>query len=132
MTGTVAGLQPLSLAAVAASPGRARRYVRDSVVSLGHPELVDAVVLAASELATNAYLHARTRFVVSVGETAHGTIRLGVSDSGATSPVQRDADLWASQGRGLRLLDATGEWGVDWNADGTAGKTVWFEPAPAV
>jgi anti-sigma regulatory factor (Ser/Thr protein kinase) len=130
MTETVAGPQPLSLAAVAASPGQARRYARDSVARLGYPELVDAVVLAASELATNAYLHARTAFVVSVRETADGMLRIGVSDSGAATPVQRDPSLWASNGRGLRMLDATGEWGVDWNADGTAGKTVWFEPAP--
>jgi hypothetical protein len=122
------GLQPLSLVAAAESSAAARKYARDSVAELGHPELVDAAVLGVSELATNAYLHTGTPYVVSVAETPEGAVRIGVSDSGASTPIQREGGLWACTGRGLRLLAATGRWGVDWNADGMPGKTVWFEP----
>jgi hypothetical protein len=35
----------------------------------------------------------------------------------------------ATTGRGLRLLESYGRWGVDTPAPPLTGKTVWFEPS---
>ena len=103
--------------------------MREALTRLGRPELIDAAELGATELATNACLHAQTPFVVSVFETAAGTVRVAVTDGSPLPPVQRDHRVLATTGRGLRLLGATGRWGVEWNVPGRPGKTVWFEPS---
>jgi len=88
-------------------------------------ECREAAVLVASELATNAVIHACTPYVVElhVGDT----VRIEVTDSGPPTPflrpVRRHLDL--DGGRGLSIVARlSSRWGVDW-LDGY--KVVWAE-----
>ena len=81
----------------------------------------DDVVLAASEFATNAVIHARTQFRVRL-EVRNRVIRLEVSDRSSTIPVIEGLD---PSHRGLRIVRAVA---TDWGVDPTAsGKTIWAE-----
>jgi hypothetical protein len=111
---------------VAEAAAAARRYVRAAVTEMGHPELVDNAELGVSELATNATLHGRTPFTITVRVGVHGPVRIQVTDGSPMVPQQKRHGELATTGRGLRLLDAAGVWGVE--PSGT-GKTVWFEPS---
>jgi anti-sigma regulatory factor (Ser/Thr protein kinase) len=82
----------------------------------------DAVVVA-SELATNAVLHARTPYVVElhVGKV----VRIEVTDTGLGAPVLQPSPSNGTSGRGLVLVAAlSSRWGVEW-LDGS--KVVWAE-----
>lgn len=117
-----------------ASVGAARRLVSETVrecsLSAGKPVDDDDLVLLASELATNAILHARTEFSVAVavlstdaGPVAH----LEVGDGSAALPSRRPFSTSATTGRGLRLLsDLSRDWGARSSAP-AAGKTVWAD-----
>lgn len=86
----------------------------------------DDVQLVVSELTTNAVIHARTPFTISVGYE-HDTIRISVQDWNRIQPVVRVGAPAATSGRGLRLVSAVAsDWGVDPAPD---GKTVWAELA---
>ncbi|HJU80950.1 MAG TPA: ATP-binding protein [Acidimicrobiia bacterium] len=77
-----------------------------------------------SEVVTNAILHARTPFVVTVVLKGR-IIRVGVSDRSGALPVRREYQLHHPTGRGLHIVDALADrWGV---AEEPEGKTVWFE-----
>ena len=106
------------------SVGTARRFVADAVIKLGCGDADWPLVLIVSELATNAVIHARTDFTVSVSVV--GTrIRLEVRDLSSRLPRQRSYGRDATTGRGLRLAASmSDEWGVREEAD---GKTVWVE-----
>lgn len=81
----------------------------------------DDVVLVASELATNAIIHAQTPFRVRLTTQDH-IIRLEVFDQSSTIPVMEE--LCQSQ-RGLRIVQTVA---TDWGIDPTpTGKTVWAE-----
>jgi anti-sigma regulatory factor (Ser/Thr protein kinase) len=100
----------------------ARRFVRD-VLRGQSRDLLDAVELMASELATNAIHHARTAFELAI-EDGQGRIRVEVRDAGQGRPVPRSPAPYEQTGRGLRIVEAMSEsWGVDL---GSHGKTVWF------
>ena len=77
-----------------------------------------------SELVTNAILHARTSFVVSVRN--HGeSIRIEVTDESEDMPEKRSYGELSVTGRGLHVVDAFADhWGFSPNP---AGKTVWAE-----
>ena len=117
----------LVLEPVATSAREARRYVRAELTRLGQQDLTEAAELGVSELTTNVALHARTAFTVTVSLTAAHAVRISVTDSSPLLPERRHNGRFAGTGRGLRLLDAAGRWGVDPLTDGR-GKTVWFEP----
>jgi anti-sigma regulatory factor (Ser/Thr protein kinase) len=115
-----------SFPAGADAPLAARRFVT-SVLGrspfLGRVRGEDAR-LVASELATNAVIHAGTPFSVSVA-CRGPTIRISVRDSNDSPPVVRNPGPTARSGRGLRIVDAVAhDWGVDADPD---GKTVWVE-----
>jgi anti-sigma regulatory factor (Ser/Thr protein kinase) len=100
----------------------ARRFVRD-VLRDQSRDLLDAVELMASELATNAIHHAQTSFELAI-EDAQGQIRVEVRDTGQGRPVPRSPAPHDRTGRGLRIVEAMSDaWGIDW---GSHGKTVWF------
>lgn len=84
----------------------------------------DDVRTVVSELATNAVLHARTPFSVSV--TTDGTrLRVAVTDGSAARPRPRRHGDEASTGRGLHIVVALSTaWGVD---DASPGKTTWCD-----
>jgi len=100
----------------------------------------ETAALLVSELATNAVVHGRTRFEVSVEITAKD-LRVEVADTGAGEPVVGPLPGPSDQhGRGLWLTRAmAGEWGVSHAVGTPPGKTVWFslplgralEPAPS-
>lgn len=104
---------------------RCRRWLREQLAGVP-AELCEQVVLLASEVTTNAFLHARTNATVSlsVGPQA---VRVEVRDDSELPPLRRHLGRDASMGRGLVILDAlASSWGVDLPSDGV-GKVVWFE-----
>lgn len=109
----------------------ARRVVSSAVDLWDLPEQVrDDAALIASELASNAVLHARTSFAISVARVGTG-LRVEVSDGSPTLPAAAAGtpeDLLAIRsmtGRGLPLVAAMSDrWGCDQRAD---GKVMWAE-----
>ena len=86
-------------------------------------------VLLASEMATNATLHARTDFEVRV-RVLPDSLRVEVRDWNTRFPTVSEVDAGATTGRGLALVNALAEdWGVE-HRDG--GKAVWFELAASI
>lgn len=105
------------------SVGAARRFVVE-VLSGSRPELLDAVKLMVSELATNVVGHVQTSFELTLSRTAE-EIRVEVADYGGGTPVIRSAGPDDERGRGLQIVDGLADrWGVDY--DRPAGKIVWF------
>lgn len=106
----------------------ARRFVVSALHGWGLP--VGDVALLVSELATNAVLHARSEFCVTVRADG-GCVRVEVSDGNSRVPVLASVPTDAYSGRGLMLLQSlASSWGVDRGS--RDGKTVWFEvPVPA-
>jgi hypothetical protein len=91
---------------------------------MGVLEACDDAVALVSELATNAVIHARTRFTIVVSREGE-TIRVGVHDLSAVIPRRREWGVDATTGRGLRLVATlSSRWGIDAE---TGGKVVWFE-----
>jgi hypothetical protein len=95
--------------------------------AIGRPELLDSAELGVTELVTNACLHARTPLTLSIRVLDH-VVRIGVTDLSPRPPELRRGDPWATTGRGLRLLEGLGRWGVAVLSPPAVGKTVWFEP----
>lgn len=103
----------------------ARHFVQAALAAADASGDSWTAVQIVSELATNAVVHAATKFSVEVTVDA-GLIRIGVTDArpAVTATKRRFSDD-TTTGRGLRLVDSLAEsWGVD-----TAGdtKTVWCE-----
>jgi anti-sigma regulatory factor (Ser/Thr protein kinase) len=121
--------EPLALAPVGQASREARAYVRHGLTALGWDTLLDSAELAVTELVTNACLHARTPIVVAMRVLADHAVRIEVTDESPRVPEQRRFDTMATTGRGLRLLESYGRWGVDTPAPPLTGKTVWFEPS---
>lgn len=82
--------------------------------------------MLVSELVTKTILHARCDLEVWI--TAEDQrVRIAVRDSSPLVPALRIAELTATTGRGLALVEACAScWGVDVDA---AGKCVWFDLA---
>jgi anti-sigma regulatory factor (Ser/Thr protein kinase) len=77
-----------------------------------------------SEIVTNAVLHARTSFMVSVTRSP-SRIRVAVADRNGQLALRKAYGPTSPTGRGLHIVEAMADrWGVDKSAD---GKTVWFE-----
>jgi anti-sigma regulatory factor (Ser/Thr protein kinase) len=107
------------------SASAARRFLRErlSRVPVAEPPLEDGLLLA-SELVTNALLHARTELTLRylVDETR---MRIEVEDGNTRHPHAVATPRDATSGRGLGLVQALAtKWGVDGTED---GKIVWFE-----
>jgi anti-sigma regulatory factor (Ser/Thr protein kinase) len=85
----------------------------------------DEVVLVTSELATNAVLHGKATFTVSLHKR-EDCIRVEVADVGPGEPSMiRGASVMAASGRGLAIVAQVAEkWGV---LPSGQGKTVWAE-----
>jgi hypothetical protein len=107
------------------SPGRARRLVIEAMRGWGDRDaLVDEVALVLSELASNAVIHARSPFTITL-RTQDSTVHIAVED-GLLAPTNgRDGALVARTGHGLDVIEALAErWGVEATP---AGKVVWAE-----
>jgi anti-sigma regulatory factor (Ser/Thr protein kinase) len=101
----------------------ARRFAAGVLANWGC--VADAVVLAVSELASNAVLHARTPFTVSLcREGRHLTVE--VADQNPRLPIAAEPPPGALSGRGLLLVSAVCRaWGA--RPDSSDGKLVWVE-----
>jgi anti-sigma regulatory factor (Ser/Thr protein kinase) len=108
------------------APHEARRFVAEVLRERGDIGLIDDGVLIVSELATNAVVHAGSRFEVAV-HFEPGTVTLSVSDSSAEAPAIGDRSPTDPHGRGLLVVDALARgWGC---VQTRAGKSVWAELA---
>lgn len=81
--------------------------------------------MLVSELATNAVLHARSDFEVTI-DIAAGRAHVEVYDRNSRLPLFSSVRPDAHSGRGLMLLQVLSDaWGVESHSD--AGKTIWFD-----
>ena len=128
--GPSAVTEHLKLDPVPASVGVARRFVRDLLDGLDgldgvDEDALDTLLLLASELVTNAILHAHTP--VELGVCVDGDRALVcVADRmpGSEPLTPRDHSRDRPGGRGLALVaDLSDDWGT---TTFTGGKTVWF------
>ncbi|MFW5469086.1 ATP-binding protein [Knoellia sp. CPCC 206435] len=109
----------------------ARAFVREHLVEHDLSHLVDDMVLAASELATNAIQHARTPFDVELSR-ANGLVRIVVTDSSASTVTRRAPDDLDESGRGLMIVELVShEWGTDTDRHGLSSVWASFLESPA-
>ena len=104
-----------------------RRFVNDTLAAWGEHALTDGAELVASELASNAYVHAKSPFQVTLSRDGGG-VRIAVHDASDADPVRRDAGSEDPGGRGMAILAALARrWGHEVATD---GKIVWAEIGP--
>jgi anti-sigma regulatory factor (Ser/Thr protein kinase) len=100
-----------------------RQFVGDTLARWGLSALVADGVLIASELATNAVIHAHSSFAVSLDRIRGGVV-VAVSDQDPRDPSLQPVATGAKGGRGMHLVKALSK------ACGVRqvphdGKTVW-------
>ncbi|WGL50807.1 ATP-binding protein [Nocardioides sp. BP30] len=112
------------------SAARARFFIRGELVEHDLTHLSDDVELVVGELASNAIVHARTPFSVSLAaNTVFVLVRVRDQAPASTLRPPRADFLTATDparigGRGLLLVEVfSSSWGVEPERDG--GKTVW-------
>ncbi len=105
------------------SAGSARRLVTEALAQWGQDEHIMWAKLVATELVTNAVLHARTSIELVLRMDA--CLRLEVSDQDPRAAILLDSSPLSSAGRGLKLVAAAS---TRWGSTPTPnGKTVWAE-----
>ena len=106
----------------------ARRFIGECVEQLGLGSL-PLVQLLVSELATNAVVHARSSFDVTVEKLRCGGARVEVRDFGDGTPRVLDHEPMAVSGRGLEIVRSLARsWGIEERPAGI-GKSTWFTVA---
>jgi anti-sigma regulatory factor (Ser/Thr protein kinase) len=111
-----------TLEATPISASQARAFVCHHLIDHRLLYLVDQVRLVVSELATNALVHGRTPFVVTLSREDH-TVRLTVRDNSDWVGSRGDAEVLQTGGRGLGIVNILSrDWGVI-REEGS--KTVW-------
>jgi hypothetical protein len=107
-----------------ASLRRVRRFVVAELIEHGPVRLADVAAVVVTELATNALLHARPPFLVSLDHSG-STLVVGVSDGSPVAPQISDVqELMRTRGYGMTMvIHMSVDWGVTLDASG--GKTVW-------
>ena len=118
--------------AAAESVREARRFVADTLEQWGAGGGSADAALLTSELATNAVIHAQSRYTITVLRLAGGRIRVVVADSSSVTAHRRHYSPMSGTGRGLGMVaDLAAAWGMETT---DLGKIVWFEltatPAP--
>ncbi|WP_435155175.1 ATP-binding protein [Amycolatopsis sacchari] len=110
---------------VARAPGEARAFVADALRSWHVPEdKAGDIVLAASELVTNAFEHGSGGIALRMRFTGD-CLLLEVRDSDPGDPVLHRPGPRSVRGRGLALIQALSTaWG---HRRGGDGKWVWAE-----
>jgi anti-sigma regulatory factor (Ser/Thr protein kinase) len=108
------------------SVGAARRFAADALGPVP-TDVLDAVALMVSELATNSIRHAKTGFHLAI-TAARDSVRVEVTDVGGGVPEVRSPAPTDPTGRGLRIVqEFSDEWGIEYDAP--RDKTVWFKLA---
>jgi hypothetical protein len=122
----------MGLEAVPASSGEARRFVIQLTEEWGLAGVAEEAALCVTELATNAILHTRERFVITVRPIGDG-VRIEVMDGSphqiplATPRTGAAVDLTTLglSGRGLQIVAAVAaRWGMFTTYQ---AKTIWAE-----
>jgi anti-sigma regulatory factor (Ser/Thr protein kinase) len=109
--------------AVPASVPMARGFVTAQLEQHALTPILHEVRLVVSELATNAVLHARTPFTVTLARQ-NGLLRLTVQDGSSQLPTVSRSEPSAGSGRGLFMVATySTDWGV--TAEPGGGKSVW-------
>ena len=113
----------LRLAHEETAPAEARRAVAASLHAWGVPDwLRDDVVLAVSELVTNAVIHARPPIALRLSVNGPEVV-LEIQDRTLLRPRRRRPDDADEHGRGLNILEAvSSSWGI---RSVPGGKAVW-------
>lgn len=120
MQGTPLPGQTMTFEPAPSAVPAARSFVRKASQSCDTQDLE----LLVSEVASNAILHARSAFTVSVIPLADG-IRIEVGDHDSRLPQPLALDPSRANGRGLLILEALAR---SWGTRATStGKVVWFE-----
>ena len=103
----------------------ARAVVEFVLDALVDRDVIDTVMLLASELVTNAVLHASPPVRVRVEITA-AVLHVEIHDSGTSAlPAPSTAGATETSGRGLAIVEALAS---RWGSQPTeGGKFVWFE-----
>ena len=113
-----------SFTAALDSPRCARRFAVATLESWQAENLIENAALVVTELATNAVLHARSGFTVTMS-LSPGVLRVSVEDGGHGAAARRASLPADESGRGLALVAALA---TRWDtAASVAGKTVWAE-----
>jgi hypothetical protein len=116
----------LALSPAPEAPAKSRQFTHDTCTRWGVGRVAGLAELVASELVTNAVVHARTPMTVTLRLTDN-CLHVAVRD-GDPRPMRRPNPGGAGgpgdeHGRGLLLLDAMADsWGCNPTAD---GKVVW-------
>jgi anti-sigma regulatory factor (Ser/Thr protein kinase) len=107
------------------APGQARRLLVSALREWDQEEsLVQDAALVLSELASNAVLHAGSRFSIAV-RVESSILRIAVHDVGPVAAMSGAGALAPQATHGLGLIDALStDWGVESTPD---GKVVWAE-----
>lgn len=116
----------LEVPAEPTGPGQVRRWLSSQLRAWGvDEEVAYTAMLCASELTTNALLHAGTPALVEVDLSAERLLVV-VTDTGTRGPITRTSpEALASRGRGLNMIDSLADaWGSEPTVRGAA---VWFE-----
>ena len=121
------------------SVSAARRFVTDGLVSWERTGLIDSATLCVSELASNAALHAASKFMEIGLQPLGKAVRVSVEDDGAvpaevvapratfteSEGVDFSIDDQPTTGRGLAIVSVLArDWGVEHTPE---GKRVWAE-----
>lgn len=107
---------------------RARACVLEAAARWGVEE-ADELRIVASELITNAVLHARSAASVCMRHEGRAAVTIEVADRGPGQPTPGHSGDGASLGLGLEIVAALAEdWGVRPTDD---GKVVWARLAAA-
>ena len=111
----------------AAELGAVRQFVVDTLLRWGQDRYLENASIVVSELATNAIMHARSDFIVSMSSRG-GSVRLAVRDASTKLPRVRAPLPATMSGRGLLLVGVLAQrWGTEIVGD---GKVVWVEFGP--
>ncbi|MEW2526577.1 ATP-binding protein [Streptomyces sp. NPDC047071] len=125
----------VELQALPSRIGQVRRIVSAQLRYWHLDPLIDRAALGVTELLTNVHRHAEPDKVCTVDiELMLGRLVVSVHDHDPRLPEVRDADQFATCGRGLAMVAAVSDsWGV--RPEGERGKVVWFTlaaPSPTV
>lgn len=104
--------------------GAARRFTRRILWAWGLTPLSDDAENITAELIANAIPGGRYRLTLTI-DLADRVVRIEVRDNRTGVPMERHADDYAEDGRGLLIVDTLADdWGYTHRRD---GNTVWAE-----
>jgi anti-sigma regulatory factor (Ser/Thr protein kinase) len=109
--------------AVSESVFGARQFVTNSVANVPR-EVLDTIVVIASELATNCVRYGSSSFEIRIDQL-DDRILIEAEDRGEGQPIVRSPGPEETSGRGLQIVKGlANSWGVERSSQ-SAGKTVW-------